>query len=182
MNKALIFLSIVLISSCASIPEYEKKNYVKIGNTDPYSLKQTIDLNNVYRKVEFDPEQDKVKLLRVGVGGVDTFVTRQPFPEEIELEKVSEDDEDFNGLAADFHFQVLFIDASHLGPNDNLFRCFKHIHLGCPAPFGKRKDRTDGSEHAFDGSFEIGIKWVEIVTKTNFNVIHYRLLMGFDGV
>ena len=99
MNKTFIFLSIILISSCASIPEYEKKNYIKIGNTDPYSLKQTIDFNNVFRKIEFDPEQDKVKLLRVGVGGVDTFVTRQPFPEEIKLEKVSEDDENFNGLA-----------------------------------------------------------------------------------
>jgi hypothetical protein len=100
MKKILAIFTFLLVSSCASLPEYEKKTYVKIGNTDPYSLKQTIDLNNVFKMDNFDAEEDKTKLLRVSVGGVDTFVTRQPYTEEdIFLEKVSSNDEDFLGLA-----------------------------------------------------------------------------------
>lgn len=100
MTKVLAIFLLLLVSSCASLPEYEKKTYVKIGNTDPYSLKQTIDLNNVFKMDNFDAEVDKAKLLRVNVGGVDTFVTRQPYLEEdIFLEKVSSNDEDFLGLA-----------------------------------------------------------------------------------
>lgn len=100
MNKVLAIFLLLLVSSCASLPEYEKKTYVKIGNTDPYSLKQTIDLNNVFKMDNFDAEEDKAKLLRVNVGGVDTFVTRQPYlDEDIFLEKVSSNDEDFLGLA-----------------------------------------------------------------------------------
>ena len=100
MNKVLAIFLLLLVSSCASLPEYEKKTYVKIGNTDPYSLKQTIDLNNIFKMDNFDAEEDKAKLLRVNVGGVDTFVTRQPYlDEDIFLEKVSSNDEDFLGLA-----------------------------------------------------------------------------------
>ena len=100
MKNILILFTFLLVSSCASIPEYEKKNYVKIGNTDPYSLKKTIDLNTIFKMDNFDAEEDKIKLLRVSVGGVDTFVTRQPYTEEdIFLEKVSSDDADFLGLA-----------------------------------------------------------------------------------
>ena len=100
MNKVLAIFLLLLVSSCASLPEYEKKTYVKIGNTDPYSLKQTIDLNNVFKMDNFDAGEDKAKLLRVNVGGVDTFVTRQPYlDEDIFLEKVSSNDEDFLGLA-----------------------------------------------------------------------------------
>ncbi len=100
MKSYYIFLSILLITSCASVPDYEKKNYVKIGNTDPYSLKQTIDFNNAYKMKNFTPEQDKSKLLRVGLGGVDKFVTMPPIEGlGLNLEKIPPDDEDLRGLA-----------------------------------------------------------------------------------
>lgn len=98
MRFSYVFLSILLITSCASIPDYEKKNYVKIGNTDPYSLKQTIDFNSAYKMKNFVPEQDKTKLLRVGLGGVDEFVTMPPIMG-LDLEKVPSNDEDLISLA-----------------------------------------------------------------------------------
>ena len=64
MKFYFIFLFIILLTSCASVPDYEKKNYVKIGNTDPYSLKQTIDFNNAYKMKNFVQEQDKSKSIR----------------------------------------------------------------------------------------------------------------------
>ncbi len=99
MKYYVFLLSVLILSNCASTPAYEKKNYVKIGNTDPYSLKQTIDLNNILKANNFSVDQDKVKLLRVGVGGVDTFVTMPPQTQGMIFEKVSSDDEDFLGLA-----------------------------------------------------------------------------------
>jgi len=98
MKFYFIFLFIIILTSCASVPDYEKKNYVKIGNTDPYSLKQTIDFNNAYKMKNFVQEQDKSKLLRVGLGGVDKFVTMPPITG-LDLEKVSPNDEDLTSLA-----------------------------------------------------------------------------------
>lgn len=98
MVKIYTLLSLILIVSCASVPEYEKKNYVRIGNTDPYSLKQTIDFDSAYKMKNFVSENDKSKLLRVGIGGVDKFVTMPP-QAGLDLEKVPTDDEDLLGIA-----------------------------------------------------------------------------------
>ena len=98
MRNLAFLLSFLLLASCASVPAYEKKNYVKIGNTDPYSLKQTIDFNTIYKMNGFNPDEDKEKLLRVGVGGVDQFVTMPPYAD-IDKEKIDPDDETFLGLA-----------------------------------------------------------------------------------
>lgn len=98
MKKIYPILSIILIVSCASVPDYEKKNYVRIGNTDPYSLKQTIDFDSAYKMKNFVAEDDKSKLLRVGIGGVDKFVTMPP-QAGLDLEKVSSDDDTLNGIA-----------------------------------------------------------------------------------
>ena len=98
MRFSIFLASLLLITSCASVPSYEKKNYVKIGNTDPYSLKQTIDVSTIYKMNNFNPDEHKEKLLRVGIGGINTFVTMPPHPG-LDIEKIESDDETFLSLA-----------------------------------------------------------------------------------
>ena len=79
MKNLVILFSILYLSSCASVPDYEKKNYVRIDFSDSYFLKQSIDLNNIYKMTNFNSEEDRTSLLRVGVGGVNKFSTLPKF-------------------------------------------------------------------------------------------------------
>tara|TARA_B100002019_G_C20981387_1_gene455997 strand:- start:100 stop:681 length:582 start_codon:yes stop_codon:yes gene_type:complete len=98
MKYLITLFSILFLFSCASVPDYEKKNYVRIEFSDSYFLKQTIDPNTIYKMNNFNSEEDKTKLLRVGVGGVNQFSTLPPASEDLSLEKISFDNEVFTGV------------------------------------------------------------------------------------
>ena len=90
--------------SCSSnVNKAPDVTYVKIGASDTYSLISTLDPNSVYKANNFDPDVDKIKLLKVIVGGIDTFryLPNNFEPQELSslnLTKVDKDDEEFNGL------------------------------------------------------------------------------------
>jgi len=98
MKNLVILFSILYLSSCASVPDYEKKNYVRIDFSDSYFLKQSIDLNNIYKMTNFNSEEDRTSLLRVGVGGVNKFSTLPPASKNLLLLKIPADDKIFTEI------------------------------------------------------------------------------------
>ena len=102
--KLLVTVLLFFLASCSSnANKGPEVAYVKIGSSDTYSLISTLDPNSVYKANNFNPDVDKIKLLKVIVGGTDTFryLPNNFEPYEINslnLTKVPEDDEEFNGF------------------------------------------------------------------------------------
>ena len=103
MKLFALTLIFFLVSCSTNVNKAPDVTYVKIGASDTYSLMSTLDPNSVYKANNFDPDVDKIKLLKVIVGGIDTFryLPNNFEPQELSslnLTKVDKDDEEFNGL------------------------------------------------------------------------------------